>query len=241
MSIGDTLKDQREKKKLSIVDVSGATRISKKYVQAMEDNNFMLIPSPVFAKGFLKTYAGYLGLDVKELLAELSDYYKNKEETKKPNISYSKPSKALHGKNAMYLTYLAIFIIVLFLVLYEYRLNYGGYKIASTKSTVEATAEESSVPPTSEVATKRIIAPAVENRRGVRVKAVAKSWISVISDGALVYTGTLEGGYWINFRGKEVKVKTVNAGGIRVFVNGEDLGPMGAIGEVAEKTYNPYQ
>ena len=71
MNIGEVLRSHREAKGLTIIDVASATRISKKYLQALEDENFLFIPSIVYAKGFLKTYAMYLGLDPKPLTEQL--------------------------------------------------------------------------------------------------------------------------------------------------------------------------
>ncbi len=83
MNIGEVLKDAREEKGITVTDVSAATRISKKYIQALEDNNFLLIPSQVYAKGFMKAYCEYLGLDPKPLVEELVNYFKRVAEEKR--------------------------------------------------------------------------------------------------------------------------------------------------------------
>lgn len=90
MSIGKILREKREERKLSVAQISSAIRINKKYLQALEDENFLLIPSLVYAKGFLKAYSEYLGVDPKGLLSELTDYFKSREEGRKNLISAPK-------------------------------------------------------------------------------------------------------------------------------------------------------
>jgi len=62
-SIGKRLRVEREKKGVSLEEVSAQTRIHHKILKALEENRFNDIPSPMYAKGFLKKYADYLGLD----------------------------------------------------------------------------------------------------------------------------------------------------------------------------------
>jgi transcriptional regulator with XRE-family HTH domain len=97
MSIGKTLREKREERKLSIAQISSVIRINKKYLQALEDENFLLIPSLVYAKGFLKAYSEYLGVDPKGLITELTDYFKTREEGRKNVISAPKAPKNFPG------------------------------------------------------------------------------------------------------------------------------------------------
>lgn len=61
--VGTTLKEAREAKGLTLAQVSDATRISKSYLQAVEDNDYQKIPGEVFVKGVLRGYGNFLGLD----------------------------------------------------------------------------------------------------------------------------------------------------------------------------------
>lgn len=65
--LGLTLKREREKKGLSIERVMEATKISRSNITAMEAGDRSAMPHPVYAKGFVKSYARYLGLDADEL------------------------------------------------------------------------------------------------------------------------------------------------------------------------------
>jgi cytoskeletal protein RodZ len=70
-TIGETLKQSRLDRNLTIKSASEATAIRARYLEALESDDFDSLPSPVQAKGFLRIYADYLGLDSKALLADL--------------------------------------------------------------------------------------------------------------------------------------------------------------------------
>jgi cytoskeletal protein RodZ len=61
--IGETLKRARTRAGLDIRTAEERTKIRIKYLRALESENWEAIPSPAYAKGFLRTYAGVLGLD----------------------------------------------------------------------------------------------------------------------------------------------------------------------------------
>lgn len=66
--IGSTLRQARDRRALPLDTCAEATRIRSKYLIAMEENRFDNLPEPAYARGFLKTYAGFLGLDPGRLL-----------------------------------------------------------------------------------------------------------------------------------------------------------------------------
>ena len=61
-TFGDWLRRQREVREISLRDIAERTKISFRYLEAMEADRFDLLPAPVFAKGFLREYARYVGL-----------------------------------------------------------------------------------------------------------------------------------------------------------------------------------
>lgn len=66
--LGETLRRARTAKGITFEDAERVTRIPRKYLEALELENFSILPAPVYARGFLRSYAGYLGLDPAELL-----------------------------------------------------------------------------------------------------------------------------------------------------------------------------
>ena len=61
--IGETLREARMRQKLDIADVERQTKIRAKYLRALENEEFGMLPGPTFVKTFLRTYAEVLGLD----------------------------------------------------------------------------------------------------------------------------------------------------------------------------------
>jgi cytoskeletal protein RodZ len=72
LEIGQQLRQAREARSLSLEQVSQATHIRINYLKAMEAGDFEDLPSPVQARGFLRAYASYLGLEASSLLAEIA-------------------------------------------------------------------------------------------------------------------------------------------------------------------------
>jgi cytoskeleton protein RodZ len=75
--IGATLREARMHAKIDVADVEAATKIRAKYLRAIENEEWGLLPGPTFVKSFLRTYAQYLGLDATLLV----DEYKLRHET----------------------------------------------------------------------------------------------------------------------------------------------------------------
>jgi transcriptional regulator with XRE-family HTH domain len=67
--LGSLLTRAREARGLTLEDAERDTRISRRYLQALESEQFEVIPAPVYARGFLRSYSQYLGLDPQETLA----------------------------------------------------------------------------------------------------------------------------------------------------------------------------
>jgi cytoskeleton protein RodZ len=61
--IGHSLREARERQGLGYPEIELATKIRAKYVRALEEENFTSIPGDAYIRGFLRTYAEYLGLD----------------------------------------------------------------------------------------------------------------------------------------------------------------------------------
>src|SRR5215212_5908040 len=67
-AFGDWLRRQREMREISLRDIADRTKISLRYLEAMEADRFDLLPAPIFAKGFLREYARYVGLSPDEVV-----------------------------------------------------------------------------------------------------------------------------------------------------------------------------
>lgn len=70
MQIGKALEQSRIKKHLSLLEVEKETKISLKYLEALEKEDFDLLPNKIYTRGFIKIYAQYLKINSEELLKE---------------------------------------------------------------------------------------------------------------------------------------------------------------------------
>ncbi|MGZ4395690.1 MAG: helix-turn-helix domain-containing protein [Gaiellaceae bacterium] len=70
--IGNTLREARLRLGLSLTDAQKATKIRARYLEALEQERFDVLPAPAYARGFLRSYADLLGVDPEPLLLELA-------------------------------------------------------------------------------------------------------------------------------------------------------------------------
>jgi cytoskeleton protein RodZ len=73
--IGETLREARMRQRIDMTEVETATKIRGKYLRALENEEWDLLPGPTFVKSFLRTYAEYLGLDARMLVEEYRQRY----------------------------------------------------------------------------------------------------------------------------------------------------------------------
>jgi cytoskeleton protein RodZ len=70
LPIGDTLRQTRTRQRIDLRTVEADTKVRAKYLRALENEDWDLLPGPAYARGFLRTYAQYLGLDADALVDE---------------------------------------------------------------------------------------------------------------------------------------------------------------------------
>src|SRR5262245_61385437 len=85
--IGSTLRETRIRKKIDITTVEDATKIRAKYLRAIENEEWGVLPGPTYVKTFLRTYAQYLGLDAHMLVDEYSARFEEPEDLELPAFS----------------------------------------------------------------------------------------------------------------------------------------------------------
>jgi hypothetical protein len=68
--IGETLREARMRARIDVSEIEARTKIRAKYLRALENEEWGLLPGPTFVKSFLRTYAQALGLDGKALVEE---------------------------------------------------------------------------------------------------------------------------------------------------------------------------
>jgi hypothetical protein len=90
-AIGDILREARMRQKIDISEVEAGTKIRAKYLRALENEEFSLLPGGTFVRSFLKTYAEYLGLDAQVIVDEYRATYEPPPETDLQRFASSAP------------------------------------------------------------------------------------------------------------------------------------------------------
>src|ERR671920_2297399 len=94
--IGRFLEQRRKEQGLSLEEVEQATKIRKRYLTGLEREDYTILPDAVYARGFLKTYANYLGLDGEAFSQRLKSSTRTRRERgnnydSRPESDFEKP------------------------------------------------------------------------------------------------------------------------------------------------------
>lgn len=93
-TLGKFLRQKRESKKISLREVAKSTKVREHILQAIEEDQYHLLPPPTYVKGFLLSYAKYLGLNPKDVLLSYKKALKGEPFTTPP-IQSSKPDQKI--------------------------------------------------------------------------------------------------------------------------------------------------
>jgi transcriptional regulator with XRE-family HTH domain len=91
-AIGERLREARMRQGLDLTEVEVATKIRAKYLRALENDEFSMLPGSTYVKSFLRTYAEYLGLDAQLLVEEFRAQHEPRGEGDIP--SFAPPGRA---------------------------------------------------------------------------------------------------------------------------------------------------
>src|SRR5438045_1412032 len=72
LTLGEKLRQAREERGISISEVAEQTRISPHYLDSIENDDYRTLPGGIFNKGFVKSYAKYVGIEEQEALQDYS-------------------------------------------------------------------------------------------------------------------------------------------------------------------------
>src|SRR5512141_180588 len=91
--IGNSLREARQRKDLDFPELEQGTKIRAKYLRALEDEAFDTLPSATYVKGFLRTYADYLGLDGQLYVDEYNVRYGSGDEVLERRVRGTSPGR----------------------------------------------------------------------------------------------------------------------------------------------------
>jgi cytoskeletal protein RodZ len=139
------LKTKREALGLSLADVFQRTRISVANLQAMENNDFHLLPTSAYSKNFIKTYARTLGIDSEPILVKYEDYLNSRKGAQKLPREDVSGSKLLFAKISSIRLYsgvaavLIVISVVAWLISKQYQ---SSSDIINSKGSITAAVKE---------------------------------------------------------------------------------------------------
>ena len=264
--IGPILEKRRLEKGLSLKEVEQATKIRTRYLEGLEREDPTVLPDPVYARGFLKTYANFLGLDGERLSRELRDRRSPRRERQLnhevPGTSdFERPLITPGGvgeaerRRVSGATVLTVALAVLVLAAVIGALYYVGSRSAGTGSedSPDEPAVEQEDPgpsqkeePATEATTStpggdtgEAEADAAPETDPVTVRVVgAPAGLTVTVDGAVALDQFAQPGFSQTFEAQNsVTVSTANAGAVEVEVDGENQGRLGRSGQGATREF----
>lgn len=124
-SFGPWLRRQREGREIDLREIADASKISQRYLQAFEENRFDLLPADVFAKGFLRQYSKYVGLDPEEVITyftaarQASEAEEEDEVTRAIKIRTKNTSRQRTSANRRFALVVLLVAVVLLLVVWQ--------------------------------------------------------------------------------------------------------------------------
>ncbi|MCL1849639.1 MAG: DUF4115 domain-containing protein [Clostridiales bacterium] len=253
--IGGILRDARDRKAVSLDEIEEATKIKKRYLLAMEQEEWNQLPGKVYAKGFLRTYARYLGLDEQSMadMFELSFAARAAEaaealsgtDRKRHGKRQRKQRTAkqqevdLHNKPRKKMIYVLciLSVAVLTFSVWAYKTYYLN----------EVEAEKQAPPPIVQPQPEPSIEPAAKDLApdpvvmadfSIKLEAKESCWLRLKDNEALIYEGTMRPGEIQEFAEVgQVEIRIGNAGGVVMTLNGIELPAFGASGQVVTKHY----
>ncbi len=243
--LGEDLRAAREARNLTLSDISERIHIRTVYLQGLEDEDWSSIEAPVYARGFLRTYARFLGLDPEESVARFNASLPPSAGAPSPGPRFAAPAR--RGPSIWLWVVAAVAAALVLFVGYNYwAMQREGHAVATAGASAQPAATEqpsgaSANPSGAPSPAARLAAPAratpLGGANGLGVRFVARSWVRVAVDGVVSMEGIYPAGTQVAFHGKVATVRAGNAAGVQVTVDGRQLGTLGPAGSVVERTF----
>jgi cytoskeletal protein RodZ len=195
--IGGSLREARLKRNLTPADVQKAIRIRDRYLQALEEERWELLPGDAYVKGFLRTYADYLGLDGNLYVEEYNSRFARPDEPQLVPERFARSGTPFGGVGVLRPLIVVAVIVAIVAGLAAWQLSSSDDKRAVPPPTAPTTtASHHSTQPKKKQHKqhKQHVSTGALPTRAVVVASRGNSWLWVRSgnaNGATVYQGTL--------------------------------------------------
>jgi cytoskeleton protein RodZ len=201
--IGSSLREARLRQGLDLSQVERDTKIRGKYIAALEDDRFEVLPGPAYARGFLRTYADYLGLEAQRFLDEYHSRFAPPDET-----AVVAPVRIRRRRFPLRPSLIAAVLaaaLLLGLIAWQVTSRGGGKPAANTPPTASVAATT-----TTAVASHPAKTAAPALARVTLSAARGPCWLSVhvgSAAGRFVWEGTLQTGRSLHFVSKRLWIR----------------------------------
>jgi cytoskeletal protein RodZ len=221
--IGNTLREARVRRNLTLQQVEEDTKIRVKYLQAMENEDFDIMPGAAYVKGFLRTYCTYLGLDPEVIIGEYRSKGALRGENVEPFAGASIIGKPRSHRGRNTIVFVAVMCLLLLAVIYVLGMQRGGDASTPTKPGALGIASPSPSASTTPSTKPKLVDV-------LRIKAVeADCWVQVRRegpDGVVLYSGTIRKDTAESFKGKVLWVRLGSPSSVQLVVEGRTAAPI---------------
>ena len=222
-NFGERLKREREMREVSLEELTKATRISTRFLLALENEDWEKLPGGVFGHGFVRTIARYLGLDEESLLGEY-DMARGGQATAEP----AKPEERIPSP-PKWVPVAAVFVVFLIVIALFYAGRYGWRRYAAHRA-----AKQSAVSSSPAAASQNNSSPgaiAADSSLDLSVSTSATTRVRVMADGKLLLDTELPAGETRHFSAKQqFEVTAGDSSAVLLELNGQAMPPLGAPG-----------
>ncbi|TMD37001.1 MAG: helix-turn-helix domain-containing protein [Chloroflexi bacterium] len=220
MTVGQALAAKRGERGLTIEQVEASTRIRADHLRALEADQLDRLPAPVYAKGYLRTYATYLGLDAEELVAGLP------RNGRAPNLALGMEKTVRRPRFVLTTPAIAAAGLVLLAGAFT---GYAWRQVTADQRAAVVFASPSVVTGAQVTAAA---SPAIQVRPiVVGVRVTDSVWINAVVDGTPQYGDSgrnMTAGSIVYFTGVDVKITSGKASATFITIDGRSVGAMGA-------------
>lgn len=239
-SFGEELRREREIRGISLKEIADATKISRRFLEAIERNDHKTLPAPVFTRGFVREYARYLGLNADEIVnrynyAAAGDDRVEQSTHLERLVQIQSPARPKKGIPP---PYARIDRNVIILVLILAALAGAFYWAVRHRRAAAATEVETPAPPPKPVVVVPVktdtAPPQQAETLRLQIDVNDDSWVVLDADGKTILNERMRRGDHRDVEAKEAfHFRTVgNAGGVSLTLNEVKLPRLGREGQV---------
>ena len=233
VSIGSVLKEARGKKTLTFEEVHSKTKIHPRVLQLLEDDKFDKLPSPLFAKSFLKSYAEFLEVNVEELLKNYEKIgLKDPEQTIFIRPAEESLRKPIHIDSRTAVTAALVLAGICFVVLFFFTARSLKENLFKPRVQTQTAKPKAAKDPAKEWMRNAAQGNFPEIRKNVplelQVKALDNVWLRVTCDGKVLFQSILKRGAAETWKAKgKIEIWTGNSSNMYLALNGFGIGSPG--------------